>query len=66
MKSPHLFRAYIDFYTLLIMYCYQWWSLEIWSRSRDSSRDTILRVSVSKVSVSVSEFLMKSRSRSFN
>jgi len=29
---------------------YQWWSLETWSRSRDSSRDPFLRVSVSKVS----------------
>jgi len=34
-----------------------WWSTETWSRSRDSSRDTFIRVSVSKVLglVSVSE-----------
>ena len=28
---------------------FQWWSLETWSRSRDSSRDPFLRVLVSKV-----------------
>jgi len=29
---------------------YQWWSLDTWSRSRDSSQYPFLRVSVSKVS----------------
>jgi len=34
----------------LFFYSEQWWSLETWSRSRDSSRDPFLRVSVSKFS----------------
>jgi len=38
-----------DFF-LYIFYNVQWWSLETWSRSRDSSQDPFLRVSVSKMS----------------
>jgi len=38
-------------FTILVKYSHQWWSLETWSRSRDTSRDPFFEVSVS-VSVS--------------
>jgi len=44
------FTAFLRFLTEIRCCENQWWSLETWSRSRDSSRDPFLRVSVSKVS----------------
>jgi len=47
--NRHILLHPICLFSYFMCHC-QWWSLETCSRSRDSSRDPILRVSVSKVS----------------